>query len=79
VIISVITATTFVVQIIDPICVKVAVGRAGEIGMASLEYNGWAPEGTPEGLDLLPSTTHERSSEDRHVTRRAKRTAGRAK
>ena len=78
-IISVITATTFLVQIIGPICVKVDVGRAGEIGMASLEHNGWASEGTPEGLDLLPSTTHEPSSQDRQVTRRAERTAGRAK
>ncbi len=44
-VISVITATTFVVQIIGPICVKLAISRAGEIGRASLEHNGWASEG----------------------------------
>ena len=47
-IINVITATTFLVQIIGPICVKLAIGRAGEIGRASLEQNGWAGEGMPE-------------------------------
>jgi len=43
-IINVITATTFVVQIIGPICVKFAIGRAGEIGRASLEHDAWASE-----------------------------------
>ena len=47
-IINVITATTFVVQIIGPICVKLAISRAGEIGRASLEDDAWASEGTPE-------------------------------
>ncbi|MFQ6014170.1 MAG: cation:proton antiporter, partial [Anaerolineae bacterium] len=47
-IINVITATTFVVQIVGPICVKFAIGRAGEIGRASLEHDAWASEGTPE-------------------------------
>jgi len=43
-IINVITATTFVVQIVGPICVKFAIGRAGEIGRASLEHDGWGGE-----------------------------------
>jgi len=44
-IINVITATTFVVQIVGPICVKFAIGRAGEIGRASLEHDGGAGGG----------------------------------
>ena len=44
-IISVITATTFVVQIFGPIGVKIAISRAGEVGRASLEHNGWASKG----------------------------------
>ncbi|MFQ5615820.1 MAG: cation:proton antiporter, partial [Anaerolineales bacterium] len=47
-IINVITATTFLVQIIGPIFVKFAIGRAGEIGMAKLSDDVWASEGTPE-------------------------------
>jgi Kef-type K+ transport system membrane component KefB len=47
-ILSVITATTFVVQIIGPIGVKIAVSRAGEIGRAGLEHDPWASEGVPE-------------------------------
>lgn len=43
-IINVITATTFVVQIIGPICVKQAIRRAGEIGAAK-EQDAWASEG----------------------------------
>lgn len=43
-IINVITATTFVVQIIGPICVKLAISRAGEIGQAKLDGTGWACE-----------------------------------
>ena len=46
-VISVITATTFVVQIIGPIFVKLAITRAGEIGMAKSEDDIWASEGTP--------------------------------
>jgi Kef-type K+ transport system membrane component KefB len=42
-ILSVITATTFVVQIIGPIGVKFAIQRAGEIGMTTAE-NGWTSE-----------------------------------
>jgi Kef-type K+ transport system membrane component KefB len=53
-IINVITATTFVVQIIGPICVKLAISRAGEIGRATVEHDAWASEGTPEGLNLPP-------------------------
>lgn len=49
-IINVITATTFVVQIIGPICVKLAISRAGEIGQATLERDAWASEGTLKGL-----------------------------
>ena len=46
-VISVITATTFVVQIIGPIFVKLAITRAGEIGMAKSKDDIWASEGTP--------------------------------
>jgi hypothetical protein len=54
-IINVITATTFVVQIIGPICVKFAIGRAGEIGQATAEDDVWASEGTTdEGPHLEP-------------------------
>jgi Kef-type K+ transport system membrane component KefB len=42
-VLSVITATTFIVQIIGPIGVKIAVQRAGEIGKARFE-NGWVDE-----------------------------------
>ena len=47
-IINVITATTFVVQIIGPIGVKLAIRRAGEIGRASEEGDAWASEGALE-------------------------------
>lgn len=47
-VLNVITATTFVVQIIGPIGVKFAIGRAGEIGRARLEHDPWASEGMPE-------------------------------
>jgi len=47
-IINVITATTFIVQIIGPICVKLAISRAGEIGRATLEHEPWASEGVLE-------------------------------
>jgi len=47
-ILSVITATTFVVQIFGPIGVKVAISRAGEIGRAKLEHDPWASEGARE-------------------------------
>jgi Kef-type K+ transport system membrane component KefB len=53
-IINVITATTFVVQIIGPICVKFAISRAGEIGRATLEHDAWASEGSTEGPHVLP-------------------------
>jgi Kef-type K+ transport system membrane component KefB len=53
-IISVITATTFVVQIIGPISVKLAISRAGEIGMATVEHDAWASEGSTEGPHVLP-------------------------
>jgi Kef-type K+ transport system membrane component KefB len=53
-IINVITATTFVVQIIGPICVKLAISRAGEIGRATLEHDAWASEGSIEGPHTLP-------------------------
>ncbi len=46
-ILSVITATTFVVQIIGPIFVKFAIRRAGEIGMAKATEDDWASEGSP--------------------------------
>ncbi len=47
-IINVINATTFIVQIIGPIFVKFAVQRAGEVGQAKLGMEVWASEGTPE-------------------------------
>jgi Kef-type K+ transport system membrane component KefB len=47
-ILGVITATTFVVQIFGPIFTKVAIQRAGEIGRAKLGEDVWASEGTPE-------------------------------
>jgi Kef-type K+ transport system membrane component KefB len=48
-IINVITATTFVVQIIGPIAVKFAITRAGEVGKArSNADDAWASEGSPE-------------------------------
>jgi Kef-type K+ transport system membrane component KefB len=47
-ILNVITATTFVVQIIGPIFVKFAINRAGEIGQAKIEDDPWASEGLPE-------------------------------
>jgi Kef-type K+ transport system membrane component KefB len=53
-IINVITATTFVVQIVGPICVKLAISRAGEIGRATLEHDAWASEGSTEGPHTLP-------------------------
>jgi Kef-type K+ transport system membrane component KefB len=53
-IINVITATTFVVQIVGPISVKLAISRAGEIGRATLEHDAWASEGSTEGPHILP-------------------------
>ena len=53
-IINVITATTFVVQIIGPICVKWAITRAGEVGRATVEHDAWASEGSLEGPHVLP-------------------------
>jgi Kef-type K+ transport system membrane component KefB len=47
-IVNVICATTFVVQIIGPIFVKVAIRRAGEEGKARLGPQVWASEGAPE-------------------------------
>jgi Kef-type K+ transport system membrane component KefB len=48
-VINVITATTFLVQIIGPIFVKFAINRAGEIGMARGDPDEiWASEGKPE-------------------------------
>jgi Kef-type K+ transport system membrane component KefB len=48
-IINVITATTFVVQIIGPIAVKFAITRAGEVGKAREDLDDiWASEGKPE-------------------------------
>jgi len=47
-IVNVITATTFVIQVIGPIFVKLAIRRAGEIGRAKLGPDAWASEGAPE-------------------------------
>ncbi|TRO52705.1 cation:proton antiporter [Candidatus Bathyarchaeota archaeon] len=43
-IINVITASTFLVQIIGPICVKLAITRAGEIGKGRGTIDDWATE-----------------------------------
>jgi Kef-type K+ transport system membrane component KefB len=43
-VITVITATTFLVQIIGPIGVKMAITRAGEVGGATTINNGWASD-----------------------------------
>jgi Kef-type K+ transport system membrane component KefB len=43
-IINVITASTFVVQIVGPICVKMAITRAGEIGKGRGTIDDWASE-----------------------------------
>jgi len=43
-IINVITASTFIVQIIGPICVKSAITRAGEIGKGFGTVDDWATE-----------------------------------
>ncbi|MGD8625154.1 MAG: cation:proton antiporter [Anaerolineae bacterium] len=56
-VINVITATTFVVQIAGPICVKLAISRAGEIGRAAIEHDAWASEGSTEGPHTMPSLT----------------------
>ncbi len=53
-IISVITATTLIVEIIGPICVKLAISRAGEIGQATMKHDAWASEGTLDGPHLRP-------------------------
>ncbi len=53
-VINVITATTFVVQIAGPICVKWAISRAGEIGRAALEHDAWVSEGSTDGPHTLP-------------------------
>jgi NhaP-type Na+/H+ or K+/H+ antiporter len=45
-VINVITATTFVVQVFGPMGVKLAIRRAGEIGKA-VEEEAWASEGAP--------------------------------
>jgi NhaP-type Na+/H+ or K+/H+ antiporter len=48
-VINVITATTFVVQIIGPIFVKFAITRAGEVGKAKSDPDEvWASEGEPK-------------------------------
>lgn len=47
-VLGVITATTFVVQIAGPIFTKFAIQRAGEIGQAKLGEDVWASEGAPE-------------------------------
>jgi hypothetical protein len=43
-IINVITASPFLVQIIGPICVKIAITRAGEIGKGRGTLDDWATE-----------------------------------
>jgi Kef-type K+ transport system membrane component KefB len=47
-VINVITASTFIVQIIGPIGVKFAITRAGEVGQAKFTEDVWASEGAPE-------------------------------
>ena len=57
-VLNVITATTFVVEIIGPISVKFAIGRAGEIGRAKLEHDAWMSEGTSEKYQAKLSDKH---------------------
>jgi Kef-type K+ transport system membrane component KefB len=52
-VINVITATTFVVQVFGPMGVKLAIRRAGEIGKA-VEEEAWASEGAPLESHQLP-------------------------
>ena len=47
-ILSVVTATTFVTQLVGPVMVKFAVTRAGEVGKALEGEDAWASEGAPE-------------------------------
>ena len=47
-IISVITATTFIVQLFGPIGVKFAITRAGEVGQANTGSDGWQSDGRPD-------------------------------
>ena len=61
-IINVITTTTFVVQVVGPIGVKLAIKRAGEIGQATTEHDAWASEGSIEGPHVLPPTIAEGAS-----------------
>jgi Kef-type K+ transport system membrane component KefB len=63
-IINVITATTFVVQIAGPICVKLAISRAGEIGQGTLEHDAWASEGSTEGPHVLPPMSIQPGQDD---------------
>jgi hypothetical protein len=51
-IIGVITATTFLLQIIGPVF-KFAIARAGEIGRARVAQDGWASEGTADHEALI--------------------------
>ena len=44
---NIITATTSIGQIIGPVCVKLAIRRAGEVGQAVAENDAWASEGRP--------------------------------
>ena len=70
-VINVITATTFVVQIVGPICVKWAISRAGEIGRATLEHDAWVSEGSVEGPHTLPPMApkvEKHDESDRSVT-----------
>ena len=70
-VINVITATTFVVQIVGPISVKWAISRAGEIGRATLDHDAWVSEGSIEGPHTLPPLALEvekRDDSDRSVT-----------
>ena len=62
-VINVITATTFVVQIVGPISVKWAISRAGEIGRATLEHDAWVSEGSIDGPHTLPPVDLEEDHE----------------
>ncbi len=48
-IVNVITAPTFVVQIIGPVCVKLAITRVGEVGQADRGKEAWASASVVEG------------------------------
>jgi len=58
-VVMIVTATTFLVQIIGPPCVKAAVGKAGEIGLNVTEEDLMATYKVGDVMDPCPPTFHE--------------------